>query len=258
MNLYQVLRTATDERVPVDAVMAVLRNLDPIYSAYLGYSGFRTLAEHAARLTGSAITDRSDLIGALSSLTSYVNRLTAWSHHYFPWHIGERYRYPMTGAVVPCQYSPPPSGSGTVSDPSASVRVRLRWEPIGVTVLADLAADLNEQLCAEFVETLPFTVLQDHAVVTGESMYAWVPLMSLAAAPVTERICDAPPGRLRYSQSTGNKLVVQYGLTTEPLRSPVLGQVSPPDVDALGVVGKAVWDSTFRTKEHIWLTVELA
>jgi Cucumopine synthase C-terminal helical bundle domain len=252
INLYHLLRTASDQRVPVDAIMAVLRNLDPVYSTYLGYSGFFTLAERTAQIVNLTITNRSELIGVLSSFTRYVNRLNAWSFHYFPWHVGERYRYPETGTARPCPYSPSPTGVIPKPDPSASVRVKLSWEPINVTH-ADLAADLNE-----FVGMLPFTVLQDHAVVSGESMYAWVPLMSLAATPVTERICDAPVGRLRYSQSTGNKLVVQYGQTTETLRSPVLGQIAPANINTLGIVGKAVWESTFRTKEHIWLTVERA
>ena len=101
-------------------------------------------------------------------------------------------------------------------------------------------------------------MLQDHAVVSGRSMYAWAPLVSVAPAPVTERICDAPAGRLRFSKATGMKLVVQYGPTTEPLTVPVLGTVGAGDLDILAKVGRAVWDSTYMTKEPIWLTVELA
>lgn len=258
MNLYHLLRAVADEGVPVPAAQTVLRHLDPIYSTYLGYSGFPTLAEHAARLTRTEFASRAELIDALRALTAYANRLKAWSYHYFPWHVGQNYRYSEGEEAIPCPYSPTEGGPTPEPDPAAAVRVRLRWEPIGVTVLAALAGDLNAELCAEFVDALPFTVLQDHAVVTGESMYAWTPLTSIAPTPVTERICDAPAGRLRYSQSTGNKLVVQYGRTTETLRTPVLGQVVASDVYALDAVGKAVWESTFRTKELIWLTAELA
>ncbi|MET8861161.1 hypothetical protein ABZW95_34060, partial [Streptomyces sp. NPDC004579] len=128
-------------------------------------------------------------------------------------------------------------------------------QPLGLTARAYVATDLNPQLASEFLEALPFTVLQDHAMVTGESMYAWTPLVSLAPTPVTERICDAPPGRLRYSQATGNKLVVQYGRTSETLSVPVLGNVELEDTDVLQKVGPAVWESTFRSKMPVWLTV---
>lgn len=87
-------------------------------------------------------------------------------------------------------------------------------------------------------------------------MYAWAPLVSVAPTPVTERICDAPPGRLRFSQATGNKLIVQYGPTTETLRGPVLGKVADEHIDRLPKVGQAVWESTFRTKDLIWITAE--
>jgi hypothetical protein len=257
MNLYQWLRIAADETLPAGHVLTMLRTADPIYSTYLGYSGFETLAHGAERLLRRDDHDRASLLAGLSELTGYVNRLTAWSHHQFPWHLGgEQYRYPQDGAVVPpCAYTPTPGSVTPEGRPERRVRVRLRWEPYGLEAVGELATDLNEELCREFLAALPFTVLQDHAVVSGRTMYAWTPLVSLAPTPVTERICDAPDGRLRYSMATGNKLVVQYGPANEPLRVPVLGQVVPEDLGVLEKVGALVWESTFRSKEPVWLTV---
>jgi hypothetical protein len=254
MNVYQLVRMATDERLSVPNVLTVFRTLDPIYSTFLGYNGFPVLAEYATRL-GEPTDDRQELVDRLSTFTEYVNRLAAWSHHYFPWHVGEHYRYTGSDIATRPEYVPAPVA---VDDDSArTIPVKLTWRPLGVQVVAELSYDLNEQLCEDFVKSLPFTVLQDHAVVSGESMYAWAPLVSVAPTPVRERICDAPVGRLRFSQATGNKLIVQYGPTSETLSSPVLGKVVDGHVDKLADVGKAVWESTFRTKEHIWLTVEL-
>jgi hypothetical protein len=248
MNLYQLLRMAANEDLSVENVLTILQTLDPIYSQYLGYSGFATLAKVAESIAQSSITHRAALLDVLAAFTGYVNRLVAWSHHYFPWHVGDYYAYPARIE------SPPPKPP--VSLDGQGVPIRLSWQPVGIEAVATLSSDLNEDLCSDFLAALPFTVLQDHAMVTGESMYAWTPLVNLAPVPVTERICDAPIGRLRYSQATGNKLVVQYGLTTEILRAPVLGQVRAEDLGKLRDVGKAVWDSNFRTKDHIWLTVE--
>lgn len=254
MNLYQLVRMAADESLPVGNVLTVFRTLDPIYSTFLGYNGFPKLAEYAEKV-GEPVEDRRELVDRLSTFTEYANRLTAWSHHYFPWHVGEHYRYAPSDVTTRPEYRPSPID--TVDDPLRRIPIKITWEPLGVEVVAELAYDLNEQLCVDFVKTLPFTVLQDHAVVSGESMYAWVPLVSVAPTPVRERICDAPIGRLRFSQATGNKLIVQYGPTSETLSSPVLGRVADDHVDRLPEVGRAVWESTFRTKEHIWVTVEL-
>ena len=248
MNLYQLLRMAANEELSIENVLTILRTLDPIYSQYLGYSGFTTLAKIAESIAESSITDRVALLDVLAAFTGYVNRLVAWSHHYFPWHLGDRYLYPERAE------SPVPKPQ--VSRGGQGVPIRLSWRPVGIDAIATLSSDLNEQLCLDFVAALPFTVLQDHAMVTGESMYAWTPLVNLAPVRVTERICDAPIGRLRFSQATGNKLVVQYGRTTEILCAPVLGQVRAEDLGKLQDVGKAVWDSNFRTKDYVWLTVE--
>ncbi|WP_181770581.1 cucumopine synthase-related protein [Amycolatopsis pittospori] len=253
MNLYQLVRMAHDESLPVENVLTVFRTWDPIYSKYLGYSGFPTLAEYAERIH-APVADRSELVDRLATFTEYVNRLTAWSHHYFPWHVGEHYRYNSSELALRQEYTPTPVS--VAEEPSRRIPIRLTWEPLGLSVDAELACDLNERLCEDFLACLPFTVLQDHAVVSGESMYAWAPLVSVAPTPVTERICDAPPGRLRFSQATGNKLIVQYGPTTETLRGPVLGKVVDEHIDRLPKVGQAVWESTFRTKDLIWITAE--
>lgn len=254
MNLYQLTRMATDENLSVENVLTVFRTLDPIYSTFLGYNGFPTLAKYAEQV-GQPADSRGELVDRLATFTEYANRLTAWSHHYFPWSLGEHYSYPTNGAEVPPEYEPAPD-SAVEEDPRQRIPVRLTWQPLGVEVDAELYCDLNQQLCMDFLKSLPFTVLQDHAVVSGESMYAWAPLVSVAPTPVRERICEAPVGRIRFSQATGNKVIVQYGPTSETLSSPVLGKVIDSHTDRLAEVGKSVWESTFRSKELIWLTVE--
>ncbi|BAJ32822.1 MULTISPECIES: hypothetical protein [Kitasatospora] len=260
MNLYQLTRLATDESVSVENLLTVFRTLDPIYSTFLGYNGFPVLAEYAQRV-GQPAESRAELLDRLTTFTEYVNRLTAWSHHYFPWDLGgERYRYAAeevaAQAAEAAAASPSVDSVDSLGDPSQRIPVRLTWQPLGVQVDAEIYADLNPQLATDVLKALPFTVLQDHAVVSGESMYAWAPLVSVAPTPVRERICDAPVGRLRFSQATGNKVIVQYGPTTETLSSPVLGKVVDSHADRLAEVGKAVWESTFSSKEPVWLTVE--
>ena len=247
MNLYQLLRQVTDGQLAVDAARAVLRSWQTVYAEYLADSGFTALGHHARAVASDPPENRDAFVDRLSALVAYLNRLVAWSHQSFPWHLGERCRYPATAGE--------PAHAPVSAATPRGIPVRLSWEPLAIAVEARLS-DANERLRADVLAALPFTVLQSHAVVTGESMYAWTPLVSVAPTPVIERICDAPVGRLRFSQATGNKLVVQYGRTTETLSAPVLGEVVPRDLALVAQVGRAAWESTFRTKDRIWLTVE--
>jgi hypothetical protein len=133
--------------------------------------------------------------------------------------------------------------------------INIAWPSLDIKVVAELADEANPELCEEFWRALPFKVMQAHPVVSGESMYAWTPLVSTAPVHLKERIIDCPIGRLRFSQSTGNKLSVQYGQGLEPLYQPVLGQVLPEYLHLLPKAGKAVWESIFWTKEEIFLEV---
>ncbi len=133
--------------------------------------------------------------------------------------------------------------------------IDISWPALGVTVVAELNDERNPELCEEFWQHLPFKVLQAHPVVSGASMYAWTPVVSSAPVHHRELITDCPVGRLRYSQSTGNKMSVQYGVGLEPLAQPVLGQVLPEYCALLPDVGKAVWNNLFWQKDQIFVEV---
>ncbi|MBI1778115.1 MAG: hypothetical protein HYR63_22480 [Proteobacteria bacterium] len=254
-TMYPILQLAENPRLDHEQFRAVLEALDPPYSNYLRYSGFPQMGEYAAALRSliGRNQSRDEVIQAMRAYVAYTNRMAAWSFHYFPWGLGKHF-----------QYAEPDVAPPDISDLKRRVRIkngqpiRLTWQPLGVSVKAVLATNENPELCEDLLRALPFTILQDHAVVTGESMYAWTPVVSTAPIRVRERICDAPRGRLRYSQSTGQKLIVQYGPTTEDLAQPVLGEVLEPDAARLAAVGRKVWESTYETKERIWLTVEAA
>lgn len=252
---YPLVQIVENERIPLDQFKFILDSFDHPYSNYLRYSGFPEMGHLAFALREHLpkAASRAEAVEAVRAFCMYTNKLAAWSFHYFPWGLGKQFRYDKPEEPAP-----------SIADPSRRVhirngrKIRLTWEPIGVTVDAYLATSENPELCKDILDALPFRIVQDHAVVTGESIYAWTPLISTAPIRVRERICDAPKGRLRFSQSTGQKFIVQYGPTTEDLAQPVLGEIVPEHADRLDAVGRKVWESTFETKELIWLTVELA
>jgi hypothetical protein len=232
----------------------VFEELEAGYGGLLHYSGFETAVRAAKRLEAAAADEvpRDLWIAAMTSYVRYVNRLDAWSHHYFPWYLGEQFTTDPTDEPI----TPPAATGGTLS--CEGPRIRLTWEPLGITVHATLAANLNPELVEEVLAEVPFRVSQEHAVMAGESMFAWTPAVSLAPVRVRERVCDAPAGRLRFQQASGQKLVVAYGPTSETVNAPVLGVVDAGDVGLLPRVGAAVAESTFSTKDLIWLEVARA
>ncbi|MBS7701078.1 MULTISPECIES: hypothetical protein [unclassified Chelatococcus] len=257
--LYPLLRLARQKRSDLNISVMVDEMLPP-YTNYLGYSGFPTL-ERLGDLMRPVLREanQEDTDALLSAYLRYANRLYCWVYHYFPWNLGEHYRYPddAEGRAADAQAARDAAAIVDGFTPSDTF-IRLTWQPLCVSVRAWLAVDQNPELCRDLLNALPFTVLQEHPMVTGESMFAWTPLTTTAPVHVTEEIRFAPIGRLRFSQRTGQKLVVQYGATKETIRAPLLGAVAAEDKAKLPAIGRAVWDATYASKELIWLTVERA
>lgn len=251
---YPLLQTFEDERFSLEQSCALVHRFDHAYSDYLRYSGLQEMGALAAAMTKYLPTasSRQEAIEAVRAFLAYLNRLAAWSFHYFPWSIGKHLTYEL------------PEGSiATLADLSRRVKitdgqkVSLTWHPLGISVIAVFATKENSELCNDILKALPFTVVQDHAVVCGESMYAWAPVVSTSPVHIKERQCDAPIGRIRFSQRTGQKIIVQYGEVTEDIETPVLGQILPEYASELAKVGRAVLKSTMETKEIIMLTMEV-
>ncbi len=128
-------------------------------------------------------------------------------------------------------------------------RIKFHWPELGITAAAVLSDDKNPELCREVWESLPLESIQCHPIVSGASLFSWVPMLSFAEVHFKERIDRAPIGRVRYSQTFGNKIAIQYGSCTEDTYQPVLGQIEPEDIGNIREVGRAAWDSLFFTKK---------
>jgi hypothetical protein len=241
-----MLRANRDAKV----ASAMVREMFPVLINYLGYSGFpelRLYGHALIRQLDGADTDAIDRM--LTAFCRYLNALYPWVYHFFPWDLGDHMRYPAD-----TQHDAAASNPETLT-PTDTV-IRMRWEPVGIEVRAWLAVNDNAELCRDVLAALPFTAMQSHPMVSGESLFAWAPLVSTAPTPLKEEIRRAPVGRLRYSTRTGQKLIVQYGATSEDIMAPVLGAVLPEDCHKLPALGKAVWDSVYSSKQPVWLTVE--
>lgn len=134
-------------------------------------------------------------------------------------------------------------------------RILLEWPNLQLSAVAELADDKNPELCNDLWNALPLCSIMNNAVITDGSMYCWLPLLSFAPIHFKERIDQAPIGRLRYSQGTGNKLIVQYSQCYEDVNGTVLGAVIPEHVDIVKKVGEKARESIFMTKQELPIRV---
>lgn len=130
-------------------------------------------------------------------------------------------------------------------------RLLLEWPELNLRAHAELAEDKNPELCEEIWNALPFESIMNNAVITDGSMYCWVPTLSFAPIRYKERIDMAPVGRLRYSQNTGNKVIVQYDTCNEDVLGAVLGQIDEEDIETVKRVGLEARNAIFMTKKEI-------
>lgn len=134
-------------------------------------------------------------------------------------------------------------------------KILLEWPELGLSATAELADDRNRELCDDLWKALPVYSIMNNAVITDGSMYCWLPLLSFAPIHYKERIDKAPIGRLRYSQATGNKLIVQYSECYEDVKGTVLGKVVPEDISVIKKIGEKARESIFMSKEELHIRV---
>ena len=101
-TLYPLLRLSLDPAFSLEHLKKMFKALDPQYTVYLGYSGYRTLERFGREFSEAMdkMKSKDDFISLLTSLLKYANKLAAWSFHYFPWAIGVLYPHRHATEVV--------------------------------------------------------------------------------------------------------------------------------------------------------------
>jgi hypothetical protein len=147
---------------------------------------------------------------------------------------------------------------------SSDHSMRMSWPALDASVRVELLFDQAPTICKEMWGSLPFSSIQGHALITGDMMFATVPVTCLVRENVT-LFTKMPLGGCFFGRNSQN-LGVIYGPTTEPEGHSIWGQVVEEDIGTLKRVGNAVWDNLLlpwsrdpngvRTRRH--LVVEYA
>lgn len=135
--------------------------------------------------------------------------------------------------------------------------IEIELQPIDITIKAKLLYDLNKELCRLLLQYLPYRSIQCHSFVAGYQLYHYTPIVeSVSVSPQTEeRLIDQPIGRV--SLSALQLMPVKYGEVTEPLTANPIAQVLDEDISKLKRAGKLVWNSLYRTKKLVYVTVRI-
>ncbi|CAD0217564.1 hypothetical protein AGRHK599_LOCUS5117 [Rhizobium rhizogenes] len=82
---YPLLLTFQDERFTLEQCCALVHRFDYAYSNYLRYSGLQEMGAFAEAITKYLPTagSRDEAVEAVKAFLGYLNRLAAWSFHYF-------------------------------------------------------------------------------------------------------------------------------------------------------------------------------
>jgi hypothetical protein len=95
-TVHGLYKLALTGRYDMAQLSTMLEMFHPPYTEYLGYSGYRTLQRLCVELRAAAreSSDVDEFLVCYEAFLKYVNKLAAWSYHYFSWDIGQQqYRY---------------------------------------------------------------------------------------------------------------------------------------------------------------------
>ena len=93
--MYKILISFMDTAFTLDACKVLIRNVHPAYIDYLRYSNYLHWGKYDREFLEMLDTfeTKEDLIEFYKSYLKFVNKMNAWSYHYFPHEIGAFFRY---------------------------------------------------------------------------------------------------------------------------------------------------------------------
>jgi len=131
-------------------------------------------------------------------------------------------------------------------------KIDIVWKPLDISVTATLLESKNPELCKILWKNLPMHGIQDHALISGEYMYGYIPLPELCSLCHFKAITKEPRSQQqigRINVSVLQHFSIKYGVVSEYLKASPIAQIDECDLNTLSLVGKSVWESTFKNKE---------
>lgn len=122
------------------------------------------------------------------------------------------------------------------------------WPQLERQVRVQMDPTRNGALIELFLKHLPYTVLQNHALVSGDHLYHTCPIPELVHAKADYVEPDrtvTPDGTVFLSHLA--HFGIKYGKLTEYLPAAPVGRVVEADIPVLKEVGALLWDSAYTS-----------
>ena len=194
----------------------------------------------------------SEAVEAVRAFCMYTNKLAAWSFHYFPWGLGKHFSYAQ------------PRGAGAFD--RRSVLAASASRTAGRS--AYLGAARRDRGCPSRGEREP-GALPGYRERASRSRSCRTMPWSLANRCTRGRL-SSPPLLSAFASASATRRRAVSASRSRPARSsssntgrrpricaqPVLGEIIPEHAAGWMRSAEGSWESTFETKELIWMTVE--
>lgn len=131
-------------------------------------------------------------------------------------------------------------------------QIVIEWPQLERAVHVELDPRRNRGLSRLLLQHLPYRVLQNHALVSGDHLYHTCPIVELVHANADYVVPDRTvcvDGTVFLSHLV--HLGLKYGDLSEYLPAAPVGQVIDEDIETLKEVGEALWRAAYVTKEII-------
>lgn len=130
--------------------------------------------------------------------------------------------------------------------------VIVKWPQLNRQVRVQLDTDRNRVLIDLFLKHLPYKVVQNHALVSGDHLYHSCPIVNLIHAKadyVEPNRTVTPDGTVFLSHLV--HFGIKYGELTEYLPAAPIGKVIDEDIPVLKEVGAALWEAAYVSHKII-------
>lgn len=131
-------------------------------------------------------------------------------------------------------------------------RIVVEWVQLERKISVQLDPVRNRALTDLFLKHLPYKVIQNHALVSGDHLYHTCPIIDLVHAKADYIEPDrtiTPNGTVFLSHLV--HFGMKYGELTEYLPAAPVGKVIDEDLPILKEVGSALWEATYVSKKTI-------
>jgi len=134
-------------------------------------------------------------------------------------------------------------------------QIEIEWVPLKIKITADLLEDKNPEFCDLLWKYLPYRSTQIHALISGQHLYHYLPIMEVFFMNPKTKESRAKSADGTVFLSYLQHLSIKYGENTEDLPAAPVAQVILEDIPKLKEAGKKCWESTYKTKELIEVRV---